>query len=72
MNTMLAASMSPVGAGLVIVGAGFGIGILWAMGLQGMSRQPEMQSKLQVSMIIGAALIEGTALFALVVCLISK
>ena len=72
MITMLATSMAPLGAGLVLIGAGIGIGLLWASGLQGISRQPEIQSKLQVSMIIGAALIEGTALFAIVVCLLTK
>jgi F-type H+-transporting ATPase subunit c len=67
----LLANLAPVGAGLTILGAGIGIGLLWAVGLQGMSRQPEMQGKLQVTMLIGAALIEGTALFALVICLLA-
>ena len=65
----LAMSTAAVGAGFTIVGAGIGIGLLWAAGLQSMARQPELQNKLQAVMLIGAALIEGTALFALVICL---
>ena len=65
----LAMSTAAVGAGMVIVGAGLGIGLLWAAGLQSIARQPEMQTKLQAVMLIGAALVEGTALFALVICL---
>jgi len=68
----MAMSTAAIGAGLVLVGAGLGIGLLWAAGLQSIARQPEMQSKLQATMLIGAALIEGTALFALVICLMTK
>jgi F-type H+-transporting ATPase subunit c len=62
-------STAAVGAGLVIVGAGLGIGMVFFSGLQSMARQPELQTKLQTQMLIGAAFIEGTALFALVICL---
>jgi F-type H+-transporting ATPase subunit c len=72
MMVPMAMSMAAVGAGLVLVGAGLGIGLLWAAGLQSIARQPEMQSRLQATMLIGAALIEGTALFALVICLMTK
>ena len=68
----MAMSTAALGAGFVIVGAGLGIGLLWAAGLQSMARQPELQSKLQATMLIGAALIEGAALFALVICLMTK
>ncbi|MEI6210781.1 MAG: ATP synthase F0 subunit C [bacterium] len=57
-----------IGAGLAAIGAGLGIGLLWGNGLQSMARQPEMLPKIQVSMFIGAALVEGVALFALVIC----
>jgi F-type H+-transporting ATPase subunit c len=62
-------STAAVGAGLTIVGAGIGIGLVFAGGLQSIARQPELQTKLQTQMLIGAAFIEGTALFALVICL---
>ncbi len=66
----LAMSTAAIGAGLSLVGAGVGIGLLWAAGLQSMARQPELQSKFQTSMIVGTAFIEGLALFALVIALI--
>lgn len=69
MMVPMAMSTAAIGAGFTLVGAGLGIGLLWAAGLQSMARQPEMQTKLQTVMIIGAAFIEGTALFALVICL---
>lgn len=62
-------STAAIGAGLAIVGAGLGIGMVFFSGLQSMARQPELQAKLQTQMIIGAAFIEGAALFALVICL---
>ncbi|HRR33050.1 MAG TPA: ATP synthase F0 subunit C [Kiritimatiellia bacterium] len=65
----LAEVSAAIGAGIVTVGAGLGIGALCAVGLQSMARQPELQPKLQTAMIIGAAFIEGAALFALVICL---
>ncbi|MEI7900390.1 MAG: ATP synthase F0 subunit C [bacterium] len=69
MMVPMAEGMAAVGASIVIIGAALGIGGLCAVGLQSMARQPELQSKLQTSMIIGAAFIEGAALFALVICL---
>ena len=60
--------LASIGAGLAVIGAGLGIGTLWANGLKSMARQPELLPKIQVSMFIGAALVEGLALFALVIC----
>lgn len=65
---MTGLAIASIGAGLVAIWAGVGIGQVWSSGLQGMSRQPEMASKIQTSMFIGAALVEGIALFALVIC----
>ena len=63
--------MAAVGAGLAIIGAGFGIGKIGAAACESMARQPEMASTVQTAMIISAALIEGAAFFALIVCLIN-
>lgn len=68
MLPLASSAFSTVGAGLSVIGAGIGIGLLWAVGLQSMARQPELQPKISVSMLIGAALIEAVALFALVIC----
>lgn len=63
--------MTTVSASIIVFGASAGITLLWSMGLQAMGRQPEIQSKLQTAMIIGGALIEGVALFALVLCMLA-
>jgi F-type H+-transporting ATPase subunit c len=60
-------SFTAIGLGLVVLSAGIGIGKIGAAALEAMSRQPEMSSKIQTTMIIAAALIEGVSLFAIVV-----
>ena len=65
-------SVSAIGAGLVVIGVGLGIGRLAASAMEGIARQPEATPKIQVNMLIAAALIEGVALFAAVICLINK
>jgi F-type H+-transporting ATPase subunit c len=59
-----------LGAGLTIVGGGFGIGRLAAAAVEGIARQPEAAGDIKGSMIITAAFIEGISLFAVVVCLL--
>ena len=59
-----------VGAGLVILGAGLGIGRIGGQAVEGMSRQPEAAGNIQTAMIIAAALIEGATFFALIVCML--
>ena len=54
-----------VGAGVVVIGAGLGIGKIGAAALEGMARQPEQAGKLQTAMLIAAALVEGLAFAAL-------
>jgi len=56
-----------LGIGLVVIGAGIGIGRIGDSAAQGISRQPEAAGKIQLAMIISAALIEGVALFGLVI-----
>jgi F-type H+-transporting ATPase subunit c len=57
-----------LGAGLTIIGGGLGIGKLAAAAMEASGRQPEAANVIRISMIIAAALIEGIALFALVIC----
>lgn len=64
--------MSAIGAGLAAVGAGIGIGLAAWGALNGMARQPEMSGKLQTAMLIAAALVEGVALFAVVVAFLKQ
>lgn len=56
------------GAGLVTIGAAYGIGKLASSALESMARQPEVAGNIQTAMIIAAALIEGFTFFALVIC----
>ncbi|HEY6064090.1 MAG TPA: ATP synthase F0 subunit C [Chitinophagaceae bacterium] len=65
-------TMAAVGAGLAVIGAGLGIGRIGGSAMDAIARQPEAYSKIQLAMIIAAALIEGAALFAIVVALIAK
>ena len=60
-------SFTAIGLGIIVLGAGLGIGRIGGSALEAMSRQPEMGSKIQTAMIVAAALIEGVALFAIVV-----
>ena len=61
-----------VGAGLVVIGAGLGIGKIGGSAMEGIARQPEAASKIQTAMIIAAALIEGAGLFGIVVALLGN
>ena len=63
-------SLAAVGAGLAVIGAGLGIGRIGGSAMDAIARQPEAYSKIQAAMIIAAALIEGAALFAIVVAMI--
>ena len=59
-----------LGAGIVVIGAGLGIGKIGCSAMEAIARQPESAGDIRMSMIIAAALIEGVALLAVVVCLL--
>ena len=67
--SVLAAAGAAFGAGLVIVGAGYGIGKIGSCAVESMARQPEVAGNIQTAMIITAAMLEGVTLFALIVCI---
>ena len=56
-----------LGAGLAVIGAGIGIGRIGGQAMEGMARQPEAAGTIQTAALILAALIEGVALFAVVI-----
>ncbi len=58
------------GAGIVVLGASFGIGRLAAAAMDASGRQPEVAGQVRTSMLIAAALIEGATFFALAICII--
>lgn len=62
--------LAGIGAGLAAVGAGIGIGRIGGSALEAMARQPEASGDLRANMIVAAALVEGAALFAVIVCLL--
>lgn len=58
-----------IGAGVVILGDGYGIGRIGSAAVESMARQPEVAGTIQIAMIISAALIEGVTFFALIICM---
>jgi len=71
-TSTLHGSVGPIGAGLAAIGAGIGIGQIGGKAVEGIARQPEAVGKIQLNMIIAAALVEGVALFAVVVALLGN
>jgi F-type H+-transporting ATPase subunit c len=65
-------SLLGAGIGLSVIGAGIGIGQIGAGATQGIARQPEAAATIQTAAIILAALIEGAALFGLVITILYK
>lgn len=63
-------SIAAIGAGLAVLGAALGIGKIGGSAMDAIARQPEASGKIQTAMIIAAALIEGVALFGVVVGLL--
>ncbi len=61
-----------IGIGLTVIGCGIGIGRIGAAAAEGIARQPEAAGTIQTASIIFAALIEGVALFGLVLTLLYK
>lgn len=59
--------LAVIGAGLAVLGAGRGIGQIGGSALESIARQPEAGARIAANMIIAAALVEGAALFAIVV-----
>ncbi|MCC6319602.1 MAG: ATP synthase F0 subunit C [Gemmatimonadaceae bacterium] len=66
-NTGLALIGASLGAGLSVIGAGLGIGRIGGQAVEGMARQPEAAGRIQTAALILAALIEGAALFGVVI-----
>ncbi len=59
-----------IGAGLAAIAAAYGIGKIGGNAMESIARQPEAAGDIRANMIISAALIEGVAFFAAVVCLL--
>lgn len=57
--------LKSIGMGIIVIGAGLGIGRIGGQAVEAMSRQPEAANNIQTGMLIAAALIEGAAFFAI-------
>lgn len=66
-----AAGIAAIGAGVAVLGAGFGIGKIGSSAMEAMARQPEASGDIRGGMIVAAALIEGVALFGVIVTLLA-
>lgn len=60
-----------IGAGIAVIGAGYGIGRIGSSAMDAIARQPEKAGDIRTNMIVIAALIEGVALFAVIVCILA-
>ncbi len=69
-NFSLAIGLGGIGAGLAVIGAGLGIGKAAASAVEAVARQPDKADDIRNNMVLAAALIEGVALFAVVVALL--
>ena len=60
-----------LGAAIAAIAAGIGIGKIGAAAMEAIARQPESASDIRSNMIVIAALVEGVALFGVIVCVLS-
>ena len=60
-----------IGAGLAAIGAGIGVGQIGKGAVEAIARQPEALNDIRANMILTAALVEGAALFAIIVGLLA-
>ncbi len=67
----IAKAGAAIGAGLAAIGAGIGIGKIGGGAMEGIARQPEAVNDIRTNMIIAAALVEGVALFGIVVTVLA-
>ena len=70
-NAALAKLGATIGAGIAVVGAGIGIGKVGGSAMEAMGRQPEASGDIRNNMIIAAALVEGVAFLAIIVCILA-
>ena len=67
----IAALGAAIGAGIEAIAAGIGIGKIGGAAMEAIARQPQSTGDIRSNMIVIAALIEGVAFFALIVCILA-
>lgn len=60
-----------IGASIATIGAALGIGKIGSNAMEAIARQPEAAGDIRSNMIVAAALIEGVALFSVIVALLA-
>ena len=60
-----------IGAAIAAIGAGIGIGKIGGAAMEAIARQPESAGDIRSNLIVIAALVEGVALFAVIVCVLA-
>ena len=60
-----------IGAGIAAIAAGIGVGKIGSSAMEAIARQPEAAGDIRSNMIVIAALVEGVALFAVIVCVLA-
>jgi F-type H+-transporting ATPase subunit c len=63
-------TMGAIGAGLAVIGAGIGIGLVGGKAVEAIARQPEASGDIRGAMILMAALVEGAALIAILMSIL--
>lgn len=71
MAIAISKSAAVLGAGIVVLGAAMGISKIGANAMDAIARQPQASQDVRSAMILSAALIEGVALIAVIVCMLS-
>ena len=71
MDVSMAHAVAAVGAGLSVIGAGIGIGMIGSTAMDAIARQPEAKNDIRSNMIVIAALVEGLGFFGIVVAIIA-
>jgi len=70
--TSVGRGLAILGGGIAVIGGGIGIGLVGKGAVESIARQPEATGKIQINMILMAALIEGATLFAVTVGFLAK
>ena len=65
------AAFAPLGAGLIVIGAGIGIGMFASAAANSIARQPEAAKDISGAVNLPLFLLEGVAIIALVVCILA-
>ncbi len=70
MDATLAVVSAGLSAGVIALATALGISRIGISAIEGIARQPEASNKIQTAMVVTAALIEGVALFGVLICLL--